>query len=110
MNIRRALSASVMSGGGGGEPSGLNITIPLDDRGYGEFTNEQIEEITNYCLQFGESNPTDTLPDGFSLAINSIPIIIVSWMLYKGDFIIQGSDIGIDFAIGFGNNYVMIYK
>lgn len=91
-----------------GESGGqINITVPLDDSGYGEFTNEQIQQITNYCLQFGESNAVGTLPDGFSLSINSIPTYIISWMKYNGEIIIQGlAGKNVEFLIGFGDKYV----
>ena len=86
---------------------GINIIVSLDDSGYGEFTNEQIEQITNYCLQFGESNRTDTFPDGFSMSINSFPIDSIAWMQYNGETIISGTAGYVaEFNIGLGDKYV----
>lgn len=97
---RRALCSAILA-------SEINITVPLDDSGYGEFTDEQIKRITNYCLQFGESNMIDGLPDGFSLSINSIPITTITWIRYNGEIIIQGDTRGVlDFFIGLGDKYV----
>ena len=99
---RRALLAAGMPSGGG-----INITVPLDDSGYGEFTNEQIEQITNYCLQFGESNPDGIIPDGFVLVINSIPMELVYWLQYNGETLIQGVATGKgEFFIGRGDKYI----
>ena len=87
---------------------GINIIVPLDDNGYGEFTNEQIEQIKNYCLQFGESSAVGNLLDGFRLVINSTLIENVYWTRHKGEFVVQGADMeGMEFLIGFGFKYVL---
>ena len=87
---------------------GINIIVSLDDTGYGEFTNAQIEQIKNYCLRFGESGNSDSIPDGFNLVINSIPMDIVNWTTYNGELIIQGCAFDkVDFSIGLGDNYII---
>ena len=77
----------------------INITISINENGYGNFTNEQVELIRRYCFSFSESfiGLDGITPDDFVIIINSILVEGVSWNIYNGITYIQ--------LIGYNNSF-----
>ena len=78
----------------------INIIISINENGYGNFTNEQVELIRKYCFSFSESfSGLDGItPDDFVIIINSILVEGVSWYIYNGITYIQ--------LIGYNNSFL----
>lgn len=104
------MAASVPSGGGGGESEFINLQTEII-RGYGEYSQEQVDELLQYLKEtYGNGTHSGEIT-GFKYTFNGYHITHFTYR-YISD--IQVSFVGMIGTIGEvyfekGYNYIMIY-
>lgn len=75
---------------------GLNINVTIEN-GYGSFTKNQVQNIINYCLKFG--NKISSIPSNFNLMFNGLLVTDIRFTYYNEIYVLQGIGNNFDFQI-----------